>query len=556
MSLKRTNMNKAIWTLVLIVSSGYLQAQVVTNFNFSAGSQQVSGWINVAGDPSVAVRTATDPVSGISISSVATANWSPYNGSASYDGGGTAGGSFFPAAVMMNEWFQYSSYLAVYNSQAPQLLIGGLSTDSVYTLKMTGSYAAGNFDLNPIRYTVSGATIYGYVDVNGNSNTTNGAVFTNVVPDASGNIRVYVNTLSTTNIAGICGIQIVSGHTTALVPVVSITNPGNNDVIAEDGNITISATATETGGSISRVAFYANSILIGIDSVAPYNLVWYSPNEGKYTITATATDGRGNNTSSSINISIESLTSFWSMTGNIGMNADSNFVGNVDSVRLAFRTKNMERMSISPLGNVGIGTIAPSAQLHTTGTVRLAGLTSDSTKNRVLVSDTSGNLFYRNMTSLSGRWQYANGTAYDSTDNIGIGTNNTQGYKLAVNGAGIFTKVRIKPQANWPDFVFKKEYQLPELADLEQYITQHQHLPGILSETEQLQEGVDVGSHQAALLQKIEELTLYVIKQNKALADQHKAMDEQNRKFEQQQLQLQLQQQEIDALKKLIQPKN
>ena len=99
----------------------------------------------------------------------------------------------------------------------------------------------------------------------------------------------------------------------------------------------------------------------------------------------------------------------------------------VDSVRLAFRTKNLERMSISPTGNVGIGVKTPTAQLHTTGTVRFAGMTSDSTKTRVLVSDTSGNLFYRNVSSLSGRWQYVTGTQYDSSDNIGLGTGNTQG---------------------------------------------------------------------------------------------------------------------------------
>ncbi len=101
-----------------------------------------------------------------------------------------------------------------------------------------------------------------------------------------------------------------------------------------------------------------------------------------------------------INISVQSLTSFWSMTGNINMNPDSNFVGNVDSVPLVFRTKDIERMRIDPNGNVGIGVDTPSAQLHTTGTVRFAGLTGDSTKTRVLVSDRSGNLFFRNVSSL------------------------------------------------------------------------------------------------------------------------------------------------------------
>ncbi|HVM86896.1 MAG TPA: hypothetical protein VMT76_01825 [Puia sp.] len=60
------------------------------------------------------------------------------------------------------------------------------------------------------------------------------------------------------------------------------------------------------------------------------------------------------------------------------------------------------RINIDSTGKVGIGTISPTAQLHTTGTVRFAGLTSDSTKNRFLVSDSSGNLYYRNLTGFSG----------------------------------------------------------------------------------------------------------------------------------------------------------
>ncbi|WP_431212127.1 hypothetical protein ACQ86N_41275 [Puia sp. P3] len=52
-------------------------------------------------------------------------------------------------------------------------------------------------------------------------------------------------------------------------------------------------------------------------------------------------------------------------------------------------------------GNVGVGTTSPQAQLHTTGTVRFAGLTSDTTQTRVLVSDASGNLFYRSASSLA-----------------------------------------------------------------------------------------------------------------------------------------------------------
>jgi len=541
---------KKMAVLVVLIGGVCLhraQAQTSASFNFSLAAHTVSGWVNVAGDPSTAVRTG---VSGsVHVSSVATANWAPYNSAAAYDGGGMSGTSFFPSTVMANMWFQYSSYYASYNAAVPQLEISGLSLDSVYTLQMSVSFSPTTFNFNPTRYTVSGASVYGYSDVYGNSNVSGGSVFHNIAPDANGKIHVYVNTASisgvSSNTAGISGLTIVSGHTTTPVPAVSLTHPSDGDIIPEDGNINVSATASETGGTIAKVEFYADTTKIGEDSTAPYSMVWNSPDAGHYTLKARAIDGSGNTNTSSISVSIESLSSFWSMTGNIHMNPDSNFVGNVDSVRLAFRTKNLERMSISPVGNIGVGTIAPTAQLHTTGTVRLAGLTNDSTKNRVLVSDTSGNLFYRNVASLTNRWVYSNGLLYDSSDNIAIGTNNAQGYKLAVNGTAIFTKVKVKTAGTWPDYVFKKGYALPNLEELERYISEHKHLPGIASEAEVQRDGIDIGDHQAALLKRIEEMTLYLIRENKKLKEQDRQLEEQNSRLEKQQ-------KEIDELKKLI----
>ena len=63
----------------------------------------------------------------------------------------------------------------------------------------------------------------------------------------------------------------------------------------------------------------------------------------------------------------------------------------------------------------------------------------------------------------------------------------------------------------WSDFVFDDGYRLPTLAELEQYVKAHRHLPDIPSAAEVEQEGVDLGQMNALLLQKVEELTLYVI---------------------------------------------
>jgi hypothetical protein len=125
-----------------------------------------------------------------------------------------------------------------------------------------------------------------------------------------------------------------------------------------------------------------------------------------------------------------------------------------------------------------------------------------------------------------------------SDGTIGIGTKNTYGYKLAVNGNAIFGKVRIKTVGTWPDYVFKKGYALKSLEDLETYVDRYKHLPGIVPEPAANREGVDLGTHQAALLKKIEELTLYLIQENKALKEQNAKLQDQQR--------------QIDELKRLI----
>ncbi len=536
-----------LFTATLLAAAGRGQAQIAS-FNFSASSNSVSGWTNVSGDPALGVRTAT--AGGITISSVSTANWSPNgSGNSALNGWGQSSGTYFPSQVMLDSWIQYNgsgNNLSLYNEVVPQLQLSGLNPDSTYTLRISGSNGVYN---NPTVYTVVGASVAGSQSLTTYQNTSHGIAFVQVTPNSSGIISVYVNCPSglsgTTNFAWISGVEVFSGSSEVGVPQVSISLPASGAIVSEGANVIINTTATETGGTIAKVEFYEDTSKIGEVDTPPYNFTWVGPEPGLYTITAKATDNVGTINSAAVNIGVQSLNYFWSTTGNVGNNADSAFVGNVDSVRLGFRTKNIERLSILPTGNVGIGTTSPSAQFHTTGTVRLAGLTNDSTKTRVLVSDTSGNLFYRSASSISGHWLYNNGVVYDSADAIAIGTSNPQGYKLAVNGTAIFTKVKVKTAGTWPDYVFRNGYTPPDLKDLEQYLRTYHHLPGIASEADVQQNGIDLGDQQPGILKKVEELTLYLIEQNKQLA-------EQNRQLQQQNTQLQDQQRQIDELKKLL----
>jgi len=101
--------------------------------------------------------------------------------------------------------------------------------------------------------------------------------------------------------------------------------------------------------------------------------------------------------------------------------------------------------------------------------------------------------------------------------NIGIGVTNTYNYKLAVNGSAIFTRAVVKQFGTWADYVFDPKYQLPTLKEVETFIKEYKHLPGVPSASEVEANGLDLGENQAILLKKIEELTLYIIQQQKEI---------------------------------------
>jgi len=99
--------------------------------------------------------------------------------------------------------------------------------------------------------------------------------------------------------------------------------------------------------------------------------------------------------------------------------------------------------------------------------------------------------------------------------NVGIGTTDTRGYKLAVNGDAMFTRIQVKAFANWPDYVFGESYKLMPLKELEAYVKKNNHLPEVPSAKEVEKEGIDVAEMNKVLLKKIEELTLHVIELQK-----------------------------------------
>lgn len=247
----------------------------------------------------------------------------------------------------------------------------------------------------------------------------------------------------------------------------------------------------------------------------------------------------------------------WNISGNSGTNSSTNFIGTMDNQPLIFKTNNIERMRITPDAIDAIGSTSFSANA-TNKDLLYVHNDLDNASNGIDLLFMRYGKYQPNNPSIMTIAGLTNPSNYEAifnvraNGNIGIGVANPQ-YKLDVVGKSSFSdnmkitakleakevKVTLSPTA---DFVFEENYNLPKLEAVEKHIKEKKHLPEIASAKVMEKDGVNIGEFQIKLLQKIEELTLYSIEQNKQI----KSLQEENKT-------LKSQSEDIKELKKQVQ---
>ncbi|KFF09182.1 hypothetical protein [Chryseobacterium luteum] len=231
----------------------------------------------------------------------------------------------------------------------------------------------------------------------------------------------------------------------------------------------------------------------------------------------------------------------WNIQGNTGTNPVTDFIGTTDNKDLVMKTNNTERIRINSNGNIGVGMSPdPNIAFRAQGRSQfLSSIDSDTfqVRNTGTNIGSGASLVWLNYTQYQpnnpgvlditgptapGVWEgmfslKANGKLLIGNYSQYPSCSDCNDYRVFIQN-GIRTekvKVDIASANGWADYVFKKDYKLNSLESVEKHIEEKGHLPNIPSAQEVMKNGINLGEMDAKLLEKIEELTLYVIQLNK-----------------------------------------
>jgi hypothetical protein len=246
---------------------------------------------------------------------------------------------------------------------------------------------------------------------------------------------------------------------------------------------------------------------------------------------------------------------FTAQTWDVAGNEANFFIRDVTGgSRLPFRIRPgapTSSIDISASGDVGIGTASPKADLHVAGATTTTALNQDAF---VGIGPDPGsncamNVGYGGLSFGAGKGFINVRSCTGGTPDLRLMVATTT--KVIVDSAGINVLGTIKSNGTTltvPDYVFEPDYELMPLQELAAYVEKEKHLPTIPSAQEIKEQGIDLGAMQMRLLKKVEELTLYTIRQDKKVM----TLQEQNQKLAAKNAQLQARLSNIEMVVKKL----
>lgn len=381
---------------------------------------------------------------------------------------------------------------------------------------MTGYYNETNFGvLTPINGTAGGLNIYGISDSDVTGLKLNGTIGSATPASSTPVLSFNANKKSGTTVQALGATDMAFRFDNNSTPLMTVMGSGSVGI------------GTSTPSTLSKLDVRGNVYLnAGVDST---NIYW----SGHQMIMGTPPDEYCHNVltmrpGGSTSGELFSRIALWTAYSK---------TNKVNTIQLQSKG-----YSFLNGGNVGIGTIEPANLLDVRGvnSVTAGGHDIAAFANNL---GTAGvvNGWYANGTAVTGGWTrsinylpYYLGTSSApqaitilNSGNVGIGTTTPDSYAmLTVNGVIHAKEVKIDLSGALADYVFEKNYNLKTLSEVHTYIKDNGHLPEIPSAEEVKKNGMDIADMQVKLLQKIEELTLYAIDQQKRIESLEKELME------------------------------
>ena len=372
----------------------------------------------------------------------------------------------------------------------------------------------------------------------GNSGTATNFNVTGLAPETSYDFTVFAE-----DAAG--NVSAVSNTETVVTSVAPDTEAPSAITDLASSNTTTTATdlawsaSTDNVGVTNYEVFQDGLSIANTGTTTTFNVTGLTPSTS-YNFTVFAEDAAGNvsavsNTETVITQSVPDTEAPSAVTNLVSSNTTStgtslSWSAATDNVGVTNYEVFQDGVSIANTGTTtswNVSGLTPSTSYDFTVFAEDAAGNVSAVSNTESITTSAGGGVV-DYTSENSNMTTVDWTARDlfADRNVGIGTTNTQGYRLAVAGNVIAEGVKVELQGNWPDFVFEKDFELLDLNDVGKFIQEHGHLPNIPSAEKVQKEGIDLGEMDAKLLQKIEELTLYLLIQQQQIEQLTKQVQE------------------------------